>query len=141
MDPGWSQPGHVPASAALQASGEGGGGDLELEAGSARALASHHDAAAAALSGISDDVPALDGGLADPELLTILSLVLSTVGELSLVNTLGATTVRAVEEHLLGVDGMVAAAYDSVDPDRFDGLHPLIPPGTLHHPFPPGWGP
>ncbi|WP_193613229.1 hypothetical protein [Nocardioides lijunqiniae] len=121
--------------------GAAGARQLELEAGTARAVASRHEAAAAALAEASGGAPALDAGPAETELLTILALVLSTSGELSVISTLAAQTVRAVEGHLLGVDAVVAEAYLRVDPDRFDGPAPLVPPGTLHRVVPPGWSP
>ncbi|WP_193609797.1 hypothetical protein [Nocardioides lijunqiniae] len=121
--------------------GAAGARQLELEAGTARAVASRHEAAAAALAEVPGGVPPLDGGPAAPELLTILGLVLSTSGELSVVSALAAETVRAVERHLLGVDGVVAEAYLRIDPDRSDGPAPLVPPGTLDRVLPPGWSP
>jgi hypothetical protein len=120
---------------------EGGSNRIVVGEGTVAAIAGAHEKAAERITGVAGAAPDVDGGMADVELLTILALVLGTADDLAVINQAAAESVRALGANLLGTDAEVASAFQAADPDRLDGPDPVLPPGSLHNPFPPGWGP
>lgn len=117
-----------------QAGGGGGGTNIQLDADTAATILAAHEDAASGITALADSVPQVDGGLGNPELLTILTLLLHTAGSLASVNSLTADMVRAVVDHIVTVDAEVASVFLSADLDRFDGPYPLIPPEAISPP-------